>query len=126
MATNALQPYITREQARELTGNPPTGSFNPSDYASQPHPLIAARAFLKNVYGEWAVRIFDNVIAESYRGIKISDETLPDIAKKMQARNSLAKDKLTLIVSHMTQIKNARIGKGNPMAGYLDSMDYHA
>lgn len=119
-----LQPYYNNLKAGEMLSNA-VKPQSPAEYTAQPNALAAARSYLKDAYGEWAVRIFDHVLEESYRGIKITEELLPEIAKTMAARNSLAKDKLVTIVSEMTQLKNARLGKGDSVKGFLDSFGYH-
>ena len=104
-----LKPYHNQFEVQE--------KFNPRSYVSFPSAYSAAVNYLKQTYGEWAVNLFENVIRDNYKHKPITDEDLPQIAREMAKRGVLfGEDFVKNIVPHLTQIKNARIGGGDPRA----------
>lgn len=114
-----LKPYYPSFEKNEVLSS----NFNPVDYITYPNTFSAAEAYLQRIYGKWAVNLFENVVAENYRKVSITDELLPKIAEKMQDRSSLVKTKLSNLKTEMVQLKNARIGNGDPLKGFLKSFD---
>jgi hypothetical protein len=109
----ALQPYVPNWQAVER--------FNPKSFVDIPNAYSAAIIYLKRFYGETAVKIFENVVRDNFRG-EIKEEDLPKIAKIMYNRAIFVEETVRKKwVSHLSQIAYARIGEGDPMKGYIMS-----
>jgi hypothetical protein len=120
-----MAPYLNREQDRADLLGPAGEAARPQDYIAIPNAYTAAVTFLTDRYGRDVARLFEHVAAESYKG-KIKDEHLPEIADKMIKRGSLFGDKIADLKSMLTQLKNARLGEGDPVNGFLKSLGgYH-
>ena len=113
-----LKPYHNPQEVQNIVSN----KFNPSDYALMSNPYSAAIMYFKNHGGETAVKIFENIVRDDYRGRAITERDLIEIAKKMQKRGYLIKEDVRKQwIPHISQIANARIGGGDPLVGYLKS-----
>ncbi len=115
-----LKPYHNAQEAHEIANR-----FNPcaDEYISATSAYSAAILYFKKYGGEIAVNIFENIIRKKYHG-PISEEHLPQIAKEMYELAIFIEPSIKKQwVSHLTQIKNARMGSGNPLKGYIHSFD---
>ncbi len=113
----SLKPYHNFQEAQEA------GRFNPTsdEILNASCAYSAAISYLSNYGGgETAVKIFENVVRDYYKNKAITEKDLIDIAKKMEERGFLVSEDIRKKwATHLAQIANARIGRGDPLQGYL-------
>lgn len=97
-----------------------TEKFNPKNFVDIPNAYSAAIKYLER-YGEMAVKIFENVVRDNFRGV-IKEEDLPKIARMMYERAIFVDETIRKTwITHLNQIAYARMGEGDPMKGYIMS-----